>query len=262
MDYHVVIPARFSSSRLPGKPLALVAGVPMIVRVAQQAAATTAASIVVATDDARVERAVTEAGFQAMLTDPAHPSGSDRIMEVAAAMGWPDDSIVVNVQGDEPLIPPAIIEQVAAGLLSEAQRAVYTLCETVDSKADLFDPNQVKVVFDSTGRALYFSRAPIPFARGDFTLDGPVQAEAALPQSGRWYRHVGIYGYRLNVLRRFVALPVSALESIEMLEQLRLLDNGIEIHVGIAGQRIPPGVDTPADLERVNALFADPTPRS
>ena len=250
--FSVVIPARFASTRLPGKPLADIGGVPMIVRVARQALASGAREVVVATDDVRVQRAAADHGLDAVLTRVDHQSGSDRVMEVVAAKAWPGDHIVVNVQGDEPLIPPAVIRQVAQLLFDDPNALIATLCEAIDDAARLFDPNVVKVVRDVSGRARYFSRAPIPWRRDDFAK--APQHELALSQRA-WWRHIGIYGYRVNGLVRFCELHAGTLEQIESLEQLRLLENGIEIAVGEAVAEVPGGVDTPADLERVRVLL-------
>lgn len=251
--FSVVIPARFASTRLPGKPLADIEGVPMIARVAGQAARSGAERVVVATDDRRVLSALADlsASVEGAMTASDHPSGSDRTMEVAEREGWSDDHVVVNVQGDEPLIPPEVIDQVAALLQAAPSRDVATLCEPLDTLEDVFDENVVKVVVSRGGRALYFSRAPVPFARGRF--DG---RRGALPSDvGGWRRHMGIYAYRVRALRRFVALPRGAFEATESLEQLRFLENDIDILVGDAVARVPGGVDTPADLERVRAAL-------
>ncbi len=250
MNFHVVIPARYASSRLPGKPLADIHGVPMVVRVAQQARRSGATQVLVATDDERIAAAVREAGLEAALTRPDHPSGSDRVMEVAEQQGFADDAIVLNVQGDEPLIPPAVIGQVAASLHAAPALAAATLCEPIADAATLFDANAVKVVRDASGRALYFSRAPIPYARDAFAT-----STAVLPSGAHWWRHVGIYAYRVAALRTFVGLPPGRLEQLEALEQLRLLENGMQMQVETACEPVPGGVDTPADLERVRAAL-------
>jgi 3-deoxy-manno-octulosonate cytidylyltransferase (CMP-KDO synthetase) len=251
--FSVVIPARFASTRLPGKPLADIGGLPMIVRVARQALASGAREVVVATDDARVQRAAADHHIDAVLTRTDHASGSDRVMEVVATKGWPDNHVVINVQGDEPLIPPAAIRQVAQLLFDAPEFLIATLCEPIDDATRLFDPNVVKVVRDVSGRARYFSRAPIPWRREDFATSP--SHELALPR-GAWWRHIGIYGYRVAGLVRFCGLASGALEQIESLEQLRLLENGIEIAVGQAVAEVPGGVDTPADLERVRDVLA------
>ena len=221
----------------------------MIAHVAARVAKSGAREVVVATDDARVLEAVASTDVRAVMTRADHASGSDRVMEVAAASGWPDDHVVVNVQGDEPLIPPAVVDQVAGLLLRSKDVGVATLSEPLRDSADVLDENIVKVVVTRNGRALYFSRAPIPYARGGFpaSLDGT---------DGGWRRHIGIYAYRVAALRRFVALPVARLEGIESLEQLRFLENGMGIAVEEASAAVPGGVDTPADLERVRRIFA------
>ncbi len=249
MSYRVVIPARYASTRLPGKPLVDLGGQAMVVRVAAQALRTEASTVVVATDDRRVLDAVAGSGAIAAMTRSDHPSGSDRVMEVVAEQGWSDDDIVVNVQGDEPLIPPAVIDQVA-GLLRSSPCGVATLCEPIIDAADVFDPNIVKAVVSAEGRALYFSRAPVPWSRASFP-------NPATLGSG-WRRHIGIYAYRVAALREFVAWPPSALEEVEALEQLRLLDHGREIAIADAVAPAPGGVDTPADVERVRAALRGP----
>lgn len=250
MDFKVVIPARYGSSRLPGKPLADLGGEPMIVRVVRQACRSAASEVVVATDDARVLETVTAAGGQARMTRPDHVSGSDRVMEVADLCGWPDHAVVINVQGDEPLIPPAVIDQVAA-LLEDPEAQVATLCEPIDDLSRVFDPNVVKVVGGADGCAIYFSRAPIPYARDAFAGSGARQGPP--PEPGAWQRHIGIYGYRVQALRRFVGLPPGRLEQLEALEQLRLVEHGVPIRLAAAVAVVPAGVDTPADLRRVRA---------
>lgn len=250
-SFCVVVPARFASTRLPGKPLAQIAGRPMIAHVASRAAQSGAAEVIVATDDARVLEAAASTGARGVMTRADHVSGSDRVMEVARMCGWPDDHVVVNVQGDEPLIPADVIDQVAGLLRASTGVGVATLSEPLHEPADILDENIVKVVVTRGGRALYFSRAPIPHARGG--LPAPVS------DSGRgWQRHIGIYAYRVAALRRFVSLPVGELERTESLEQLRFLENGIGIAVQQAQAPVPGGVDTPADLERVRQVLARP----
>jgi len=239
--FHVVIPARYRATRLPGKPLADIQGIPMIVRVAERARRSGAEQVVVATDDERINRVVAEAGFEAMLTRADHRSGSDRVMEVATACAWPEQAIVINVQGDEPLIPPAVIRQVADCLRADPAIPAATLCAPLTDPQVVRDPNVVKLVRAQDDRALFFSRAPIPHDR----------EPGNEPEAGTWLRHIGIYGYRLETLRRFVALAPGALERRESLEQLRLLENGIRLQVALACEPVPGGVDTPADLERV-----------
>ena len=249
MSYRVVIPARYASTRLPGKPLVDIGGLPMVVRVMQRALESTADAVVVATDDERVVDAVVAAGGDVEMTRRSHPSGSDRVMEVADRRGWRDEDIVVNVQGDEPLIPPAVIDQVAGLLASTPDAGAATLSEPIEAVADVFDPNIVKVVASLGGRAIYFSRAPMPWHRDAFA-DGQPSALA-----GNWKRHIGIYAYRVATLRRFVRLPQSDIERTEALEQLRLLDNDIDIMVANAVAPVPGGVDTQADAERVRTTL-------
>ena len=250
MSFRVVIPARFASSRLPGKPLIDLGGETMIARVAKQALRSSAQSVVVATDDERVAQAVAGTGAEAAMTGADHPSGSDRVMEVAAQQGWREDEIVVNVQGDEPLIPPAVIDQVANLLhVPYSDCGVATLCEPIVRREDVFDPNIVKVVADRSGRALYFSRAPIPWSRAGFENQDAALADAY------WKRHIGIYAYRVRALREYVSWPPSPLEEVEALEQLRLLDHGRHIAIADAVAAVPGGVDTPADAERVRAIL-------
>lgn len=243
----MVIPARYGSTRLPGKPLIDLAGKPMIVRVAEQALMSSATGVVVATDDGRVVDALRGSEAEAMLTRSDHRSGSDRVMEVVEAKGWPDDEIVVNVQGDEPLIPPVVIDQVAS--LIDEESEVATLSEPITEPADVFDPNIVKVVADRRGHALYFSRAPIPWHRDGFGDPPPARIGTA------WRRHIGIYAYRAGALRAFVSCPPSPLEELEALEQLRLMDHGHAIAVAEAKAPVPGGVDTPADVDRVLSVL-------
>ena len=247
MRYRVVIPARYGSTRLPGKPLIDIAGKPMIVRVAAQALMSRATGVVVATDDGRVVDALRGSGAEATLTRSDHHSGSDRVMEVVDARGWPDDEIVVNVQGDEPLIPPVVIDQVAGLVDDECE--VATLSEPITEPADVFDPNIVKVVVDRRGRALYFSRAPIPWHRDGFGARPPARIGTD------WRRHIGIYAYRVGALRAFVSHPLGRLEELEALEQLRLMDHGHAIAVAEAEAPVPGGVDTSADVDRVLAVL-------
>lgn len=250
MAFKVVIPARFGSSRLPGKPLLDIAGKPMIAHVYERACRSAAAEVVVATEDARIEAAMASYGVRVVMTSPAHPSGTDRLQEVARQLGWHDDDIVVNVQGDEPLIPPEVINQVAANLEAASAAGIATLAEPLDSVEQLFNPNIVKLVRDIHDHALYFSRAPMPWARDLFATD-----RSALPASPLYFRHLGIYAYRVRFLHDYVSWPPCALEQLESLEQLRALYHGVKIHVAVADVALPPGVDTLADLERVRALL-------
>ena len=248
MTYRVVIPARFGSERLPGKPLADLNGRPMIVRVAEAAARSSALEIVVATDDERIQAAVEAEGFSAVMTRADHASGSDRVMEVARTRGWSGDEIILNVQGDEPFIPPAVLDQLATVLAADTDAASATLCEPLSTFEELLDENLVKVVRSVTHRALYFSRAPIPWGRGHFA-----ETSGALPEAGRWWRHIGVYGFRCWALTRFVELPQGDLEALERLEQLRFLENGLDMRVEEACERVPGGIDTPEDLARARA---------
>lgn len=245
MAIHVVIPARYESTRLPGKPLADIAGQPMIVRVAAQAAKSNADDVVVAVDDARVAEAVQAAGWDAQMTRSDHQSGSDRVMEVAQQRGWVSDDIVINLQGDEPLAPPEVINQLIQGMVDRPEIPMATLSEPLEQAKDFFDPNVVKVLANDEGLALMFSRAPLPFPR-----DNPM----TMPDGAA--RHVGMYGFRVQALGEFVQLGESRLESIERLEQLRWLQAGKSLLVLSALKPVPGGVDTPADLARIQALFS------
>lgn len=258
VDFRVVIPARFASTRLPGKPLADINGIPMVARVAAQAELSGALEVVVATDDSRVVDAAESHGHRAVMTRVDHQSGSDRIMEVAEQAGWPDDALVVNVQGDEPLIPPPVIKQVADLLDDNHTCDIGTLCEPITEWAVLLDPNVVKVVIGAAQRALYFSRAPIPWDRAKFPSARPEQSPGQLPE-GHWWRHIGIYAFRLSGLRQFCALPSSELERLESLEQLRALQHGLGIAVAAAVSPVPGGVDTPDDLRRVIERLSGPS---
>ena len=248
--FTVVIPARYASSRLPGKPLQDIAGKPMIQHVWEQAGKSSARQVVVATDDARIVEVCRGFGAEVLLTRAEHNSGTDRLAEVAAALGLAPDAIVVNVQGDEPLIPPAIIDQVAANLAANPQAAIATLAEPIDDPAALFNPNVVKVVSDRHGLALTFSRAPLPWARDAFAV-----SREQLPANVAYRRHIGIYAYRAQFLHDFVAWGPCWLEDAECLEQLRALWHGVRIHVADARQAPPAGVDTAEDLERVRRLL-------
>jgi len=254
MAFVVVIPARYASSRLPGKPLADIAGQSMIERVYRQALRSAARDVVVATDDERVAACVRGFGGKVCMTSANHPSGTDRIEEVARALGLDDDDIVVNVQGDEPLIPPENIDQVAANLAANPACSAATLCEALSAPADVFNPNIVKVVAGETGEALYFSRAVIPWDR-DAYAKLPAGALPATIAGSVYRRHIGIYAYRVSLLRAFVGWGACPLENIEALEQLRILWKGQRMHVAEAVCNAPGGVDTPDDLERVRRHF-------
>ena len=251
--FTVLIPARLASSRLPGKPLADIAGLPMVVRVAQQAARSSAARCVVAADDARIIQACAAHGVQALLTRSDHASGSDRLAEACEKLALPDDAIVVNVQGDEPLIEPGLIDAVAALLAAHPGAAMGTAAHALDSAEKLANPNVVKVVLNAAGLAQYFSRAPIPFARDHAAGDAWWRSSAAPGLAP--LRHVGIYSYRAGFVRRFPQLPPAPTEQCEQLEQLRALWHGHAIAVHVAAQAPGAGVDTPQDLQRVRALL-------
>lgn len=248
--FTVVIPARYASTRLPGKPLQDIAGKPMIQHVWEQACKSSAGQVVVATDDARIVKACQGFGAQVLLTRVDHNSGTDRLAEVAAALGLAADAIVVNVQGDEPLVPPAIIDQVAANLAANPQAAIATLAEPISDVAALFNPNVVKVASDLNGLALTFSRAPLPWARDAFAA-----GRDTLPVDVPYRRHIGIYAYRAGFLHDFVAWDPCWLENTECLEQLRALWHGVRIHVADAQEAPPAGVDTQEDLDRVRLLL-------
>ena len=251
MSFTVVIPARFGASRLPGKPLADIGGKPMVVHVLERCRQSAAAAVWVATDDPRIAEAVQAAGGDVLMTRADHPSGTDRLQEVAAQLGLADNDIVVNVQGDEPLIPPAVIDQVATNLAAHDGFGIATLCEPITERESVFNPHHVKVVFDENGRALYFSRAPLPWHRDTFADT----CATGLPVGGQWWRHIGIYGYRVSLLNRYVSWPPAPLEQSEALEQLRAMYHGVPIHVAPACAPVPGGVDTDADLQRMRVLL-------
>lgn len=250
MSFCVLIPARMASSRLPDKPLADIAGVPMVVRVAQRAKLSSASRVVVAADDTRILAACQAHHIDAVLTHKDHPSGSDRLAQACDLLGLPDDAIVVNVQGDEPLIDTASIDAAAQLLLDRSDCSMSTLAHAIDNVADFTNPNVVKVVLDARQTALYFSRAPIAWWR-----DGFAQGVTALPSPAP-LRHVGLYGYRVGFLREFPKLAQAPIEITESLEQLRAMWHGHRIAVHVSDHSPGPGVDTPEDLARVRALFA------
>ena len=241
MKFHAIIPARFASTRFPGKPLADIAGKPMIVRVCERAARSGAAAVHVATDDERIARAVLAAGHEVLMTRADHASGTDRLAEAAAQLKLKDDDIVVNVQGDEPLIAPSLIREVGDLLDKKPAASVSTACHAIHDAEALANPNVVKVVLDAQGYALYFSRSQIPYPR---------------EKGGTWYRHAGIYGYRAGFLKQYSSLAPSPLEKMEALEQLRVLWHGHRIAVAVSEEAIPPGVDTPQDLEAVRKMLS------
>ncbi len=249
MAFCVLIPARMASSRLPDKPLADIAGLPMVVRVAQRAQASSAARVVVAADDARIVAACQAHQIDVVLTRTDHPSGSDRLAEACDLLGLQDNEVVVNVQGDEPLIDTASINAAAALLQTRDDCSMSTLAHAIDNVADFANPNVVKVVLDARQTALYFSRAPIAWWR-----DGFAQGITSLPNPAP-LRHVGLYGYRVGFLREFPKLPQAPIEITESLEQLRAMWHGHRIAVHVTAHSPGPGVDTPEDLARVRALF-------
>jgi 3-deoxy-manno-octulosonate cytidylyltransferase (CMP-KDO synthetase) len=249
--FTVLIPARYASTRLPGKPLADIGGAPMVVQVARRAQQSGASRVVIATDDTRVADAAAKYGCDAVMTRADHPTGTDRLAEAAAALALADDEIVVNVQGDEPLLEPALIRQMAATLATHPDAAIATACHAIDDAGEAFNPNVVKVVRDAAGYAMYFSRATIPWARDTFAT-----ARDKLPAGLMILRHYGLYAYRVAFLRRYPALAPAPMESFEALEQLRALWHGYRIIVDVTAGTPAPGVDTPEDLERVRRAFA------
>jgi 3-deoxy-manno-octulosonate cytidylyltransferase (CMP-KDO synthetase) len=247
--FHVIIPARFASSRLPGKPLLEIGDRPLIQWVWQCASASGAASVIVATDDARIFAAARAFGADCVMTSADHPSGTDRIAEVARARGFAAEDIVVNLQGDEPMMPPAVIAELAAALESRPNIDIATAVAPIGSLAEFLDPACVKAVRDLDGVALYFSRAPLPWPREHLAGGQPSSFDGA-------WRHIGIYAYRVRSLLQFAAWPPTALEQIERLEQLRALEHGLRIHLTVLAEPPPAGVDTAEDLERVRAKLA------
>jgi len=257
MSFKVVIPARYGSTRLPGKPLLDLAGKPVVQRVWEQACRSGADLVVIATDDERIRTVAETFGARVCMTSASHPSGTDRLQEVATALGLADDDIVVNVQGDEPLVPPAVIDQVANNLAAQPSAGVATLCAEIDDIDELCNPNAVKVVTAADGMALYFSRAPVPWPRDAFARD-----RTRMPEGGRWWRHIGLYAYRAAFLHQFVRWQPAPPEQCEQLEQLRVLYQGVRIHVAPAVTAVPPGVDTPDDLEQMRRMLAQAAARA
>ncbi|MBS1208766.1 MAG: 3-deoxy-manno-octulosonate cytidylyltransferase [Proteobacteria bacterium] len=253
--FKVVVPARFASTRLPAKPLADIAGKPMVVRVMERALASGAEEVWVATDHEGVRDAVLAAGGKVLMTRPDHPTGTDRLAEVVTTLGWAPGDIVVNVQGDEPLIDPALVRRVAEALAADVNAEIATAAHPIESVEEFLNPAAVKVVCEKNGHAHYFSRAPIPFPR-DAALAGALQPGQALPAGVQPLRHVGLYAYRVGFLQAFATLAPAPTEKIEMLEQLRALWHGYQIRVETLSEAPPAGVDTPEDLARVRALFA------
>lgn len=255
VHFDVVIPARYASSRLPGKALADIAGKPMIAHVAERARASGAAQVWIATDHEGIRDAAEQYGFKALMTRSDHATGTDRVAEVVGKQRLDPDSIVLNVQGDEPLIEPGLIRAVASLLWESPEAAIATACHPIHAAAELFDPNVVKLVLDHEGYARYFSRAPIPWARDAFA-----RSTSELPAGLPCYRHIGIYAYRARFLAAFPRLAPSPLEQFEALEQLRALWHGFAIAVALRHDAPYAGVDTPEDLERVRAWFDRPEP--
>jgi len=251
--FHIVIPARYASTRLPGKPLLEIAGRPLVMHVWDAACRAGARSVRIATDDARVLEAVRAAGAEAVMTSSAHSSGTDRLAEVAAAAGWSDDAIVVNVQGDEPLVPPTVVRALGAALEERSEAGVATCATPIRESGELWSPHVVKVVLDRDGFALYFSRAPIPWARDSFGAERP----ADLPSGVPYLRHLGLYAYRVATLRCIYEAAPSPHERAEALEQLRVTHLRIPIHVTVVDEAPSPGVDTHEDLERVRRMLED-----
>ena len=248
-DYSIVIPARYASERLPGKVLLDLGGKSVLQRAWERARASAAKTVVIATDDERVMDAASGFGAQAVMTRTDHASGSDRIAECATALGWSDEQLVVNLQGDEPMMPPACLDQVAALLVDSPDCEVASLYWPIDDADEVHNPNAVKVLTAREGQALYFSRAPIPYARAFNDVD------QALQSGVQWKRHLGLYAYRLGALKRYTRLEPSPLEQVERLEQLRILENGGQIAMAQACEFIPPGIDTADDLERARHLI-------
>lgn len=251
-SFRVVIPARFASTRLPGKPLLDIGGKPMVVRVAERVQACGALSVVVATDHAEIAEVVRAHGYHAVMTRADHASGTDRLAEVAQSQGWGDDDIVVNVQGDEPLVDPVLVREVAYNLAGHRDAAIATACHVIADREEMLSPNVVKVVLDHHGFALYFSRAPIPWPRDAFAA-----GENELPEGLPVYRHIGLYAYRAAFLGIYNRLEPAAIEQFEALEQLRALWHGYKISVAVTETAPAAGVDTEADLQRVRAVFTD-----
>jgi 3-deoxy-manno-octulosonate cytidylyltransferase (CMP-KDO synthetase) len=255
--FYVIIPARYASSRLPGKPLVDIAGKPMVQRVYEQATQSQAKQVIVATDDERIESVVKAMGGDVVMTATSHNSGTDRLQEVVMNLGLDHEDIVVNVQGDEPLLPPELIDQVASNLALNTQADMATLSEPLESVDQLFDPNVVKVVFNRDGMAVYFSRAPIPWNREAFVFNTSALNTSVKDSdiSQHYYRHIGIYAYRVRFLHQFVQWEQAPMETLECLEQLRAMHYGVGIHVDQACTAPGIGVDTPDDLEKLRQCF-------
>ena len=251
MSYSIIIPARYESTRLPGKPLRMLAGKPLLQHVYEQALKSQAGRVIIATDDARIEDFANTIQADVCMTASQHCSGTERIAEVITKTGLDDDEVIVNLQGDEPMMAPACLDQVA-GLLKDKDEtaSMATLCEQIHSAADIFDPNTVKVIIDQHGYAMYFSRAPIPWHRDSFN-----DATSEMPDAQSYYRHIGLYAYRARFIRHYLEAEVCPLEKTESLEQLRVLYMGHKIRIAAAIESTGPGVDTEADLNRVEAML-------
>ena len=258
-DFYAVIPARYASTRLPGKPLADISGKPMVVRVVERAVMSGAREVWVATDHEAVAEAVRAHGHRVCMTSPDCASGTDRLAEVVTQRGWPEDAVVVNVQGDEPLIDPDLVRRTALLLHARRDAAMTTVCHPLHDGREVFNPNVVKVVLDAQGYALYFSRAPIPWARDAWSNLSSLSSRPALPEGLPVFRHVGLYAYRVSFLKAYPRLSRPLLEKYEALEQLRALWHGHRIAVITTDHPSPPGVDTEADLELVRQLYAQKT---
>jgi len=248
-EYQIVIPARMASQRLPGKPLLSIAGRSLLEHVYRQACKSGAGGVVIATDDRKIRDAAAAFGAEALMTSQSHQSGSDRIAECADQLGWTDEQLIVNLQGDEPLMPPACLDQVAELLAGDPQADVASLFWPLDNVEEIDNPNAVKVVVSQSGHALYFSRSVVPYPRN---WSGTA---AALESGISWKRHIGLYAYRASALRAFAAMQATPLEATEKLEQLRFLETGRRIRMEQACAFIPAGVDTPGDLERVRNIL-------
>lgn len=251
-EYKIVIPARYGSSRLPGKPLIELAGKPMVQHVYERALETGVKDIVIATDDQRIFDVAESFNASVVMTSVEHENGTERIAEVANMFGWDDNDVIVNVQGDEPLIPKALIKLTAKGLLDNPKAGMSSLCTPIHSAEDAFDPNVVKAVLDNAGFAMYFSRAPIPWDR-DLYKSG----QSTLTKVAPVYRHIGMYGYRVSFLKQYSAMEMTVLEQAECLEQLRALCYGVKIHMGVIDQPPGHGVDTQEDVKRVEAQLKE-----
>lgn len=249
MSFQVLIPARYASTRLPGKPLCEIKGRPMLAHVYEKALQSGAQKVIIATDDQRILEVAHQLGAACYLTSPHHPSGTDRIAELISTLNISEEEIIVNLQGDEPTMPPALIKQVAMNLSEQPQAQVATLCEPFENEQDIFNPNLVKVVRDQNNLALYFSRAPIPWVRKSFTNTSGQSGETG------HFRHIGLYAYRAGFLKQLTQLPACHLENDEALEQLRVLYYGGKIYVANACEKVGFGVDTPEDLEKLRKIL-------